>query len=92
MLWKSDTKGVLVGLLPSSVRVNRTFLRRCISCAVMWTGRTLPSPHHGAKGNSNCSVDAVMYLGPLRTVRGDKRLDANCCLSLASGLLSPLTV
>jgi hypothetical protein len=34
----------------------------------------------------------VMYLGPVRTARGDKRLDANCCLSLASSLLSPLTL
>jgi hypothetical protein len=50
------------------------------------------SPHQGAKGHSNCSVCAVMYVGQVRTVRGDKRLDANCCLSLASSLLSPLTV
>jgi hypothetical protein len=43
-------------------------------------------------GPSNCSVRTVMYLGPVRTVRGDKKLDANCCLSLASSFLSPRTL
>jgi hypothetical protein len=33
-----------------------------------------------------------MYSGPVRAVRGDKKLDANCCLSLASSFLSPLTL
>jgi len=28
------------------------------------------SPHQGAKGHSNCSVCAVMYVGQVRTVRG----------------------
>jgi hypothetical protein len=35
---------------------------------------------------------AVMYVGPVRKVRGDKRLEANCSPPLASSLLSPLTL
>jgi hypothetical protein len=48
--------------------------------------------HHGAKSNSNRSVCAVMYLGPMRTVRGDERWEANCSPSLASHLSSPLAL
>jgi hypothetical protein len=33
-----------------------------------------------------------MYLGPVRKVRGDKELEANCSPSLASNSLSPLTL
>jgi hypothetical protein len=32
-----------------------------------------------------------MYLGPMRKVRGDKKLDANCCLYVGVQLLIPLT-
>jgi hypothetical protein len=39
-----------------------------------------------------CTSCVVMYLGPLRTVRGDKKLDANCCLYVGVQLLIPLTV
>jgi hypothetical protein len=34
----------------------------------------------------------VMYVAPMRMVRGDKRWEANCFPSLASHLLSPLTL
>ena len=34
----------------------------------------------------------VMYIGPVRTVRGDKKVEANCSYSAASPFLSPQTV
>ena len=34
----------------------------------------------------------VMYIGPVRTVRGDKKVEANCSYSAASTFLSPQTV
>ena len=37
----------------------------------------LTAPHHLADGTGPDSVCAVMYLGQLRTVRGDKEWDAN---------------
>jgi hypothetical protein len=30
-----------------------------------------------------------MYIGPMRRVRGDKKLDANCCLYVGVQLLIP---
>ena len=35
------------------------------------------------------SLRAVMYVGPVRKVRGDKKLDANCCLYVGVQLLIP---
>jgi hypothetical protein len=46
--------------------------------------------HHHA--NPSYSVCVVIFVAPMRKVRGDKKLDANCCLSLASSFLSPLTL
>jgi hypothetical protein len=37
-------------------------------------------------------LDTVMYVGQVRTARGDKELEANCSPSLASNSLSPLAL
>ena len=43
-------------------------------------------------GHPNYFACAVMYLGPVRKVRGDEELEANCSPSLASNSSSPLTL
>jgi hypothetical protein len=48
--------------------------------------------HQGAKGHSNCSGCVGMYIGPMRTAWGDKRLDANCCLYVGVQPLIPQAV
>jgi hypothetical protein len=56
---------------------------------------TLTALHHPAKGTRSaptgwwCTSCAVMYLGPMRTAWGDKRLDANCCLYVGVQPLIP---
>src|ERR1700721_2880582 len=55
-------------------------------------GRTLVPPDTTvpkAPTTTPSSVYAVMYVGPVRIVRGEKELDANCCLYVGVQLLLP---
>jgi hypothetical protein len=42
---------------------------------------------HGWRGSM--AACPVMYIGPMCTVRGDKEMDANCCLYVGVHLLIP---
>jgi hypothetical protein len=70
-------------------KVRKCFLRIWKGGAVKATVRAKVITIYGS---SNYSVCTVMYIGPMRTVRGDKEWEANGPDQLASHSLSPLTL